>query len=141
MLQLNLEVRDNYIYCQPSGEIILGNSLHFLRQLLNECHDKRINKLLINISQLSANKLSNSQQFLLAAQVSSFWDKRVKVAIVGLGPDVSPLEFSLLVLKNRGVTLEAFTYEADGSRWLLSEPRPKVFTQSQPSSPVFSLSS
>jgi hypothetical protein len=140
MLQLNLEVQDNYIYCQPSGEIILGNSLHFLRQLLNECHDKRINKLLINISQLSANKLSNSQQFLLAAQVSSFWDKRIKVAIAGAN-EIDAFEFSALVLKNRGVTIEAFTYEADGTRWLLSEPRPRIFTQPQPSSHVFSLSS
>jgi hypothetical protein len=123
MFNIETKIQGSYLHCQPNGEINPSYSVHYLRQLMDECHRNGIRKLLIDVSSLSSVKVSDSHQFLLATQVSDFWDRSIKVAVVCQGPDTSLYKFGLLVFTNRGITIDVFTSEDRAAIWLMGNSR------------------
>ena len=117
-LQLQMEQMPGYLAARFIGVAAPGEVSQQYESIAEICERTKNNKLLIDATRLDV-KLTVISRFLAAQRLSIFATYRIKVAFICRQEHHDPENFAMLVARNRGVTVEAFTDFQDAEKWLL----------------------
>jgi hypothetical protein len=118
----HLEFRKDYIYWRPSGNITPILLIAMFKKVAEECDKFGAKSILLDARSLTAQGFATMDRFHVAVEISKFWNKSVKVAVVS-NPSRDDVfdEFALISAKNRGIAMETFGTEGAALRWVLQQ--------------------
>jgi hypothetical protein len=107
------------VFC-PVGEVSFDEMADLISRAVIVCRKQKIEKLLIDSTQLSGFQLPEiSERFNLAEQIARDAASLVKIAHVADPEWVRSGKFGVLVSKNRGLDAEIFHSTSTALEWLL----------------------
>jgi hypothetical protein len=113
------ELRTGYAFYQPEGATNVAGFLQLLEQAMAACRESGATRLLVDARALRHPFLGTHQLFELGSGLAAFWDRDIRLAMVGRSDQIDPERFGRLVAENRGLRYSAHTTEADALRALL----------------------
>ena len=116
----NFEVRPNYSYYRPTGQVSLEQATQLMTRALEYALAQNIKKLLVNATDLAMPIPTLPDRFFAVREWAQVAGGRVRLSVV-LSPEIiDPEKFGVLVARNAGLMANIFTSEPEALEWLLS---------------------
>jgi hypothetical protein len=114
------EEKESYAVFRPVGEIPFPTFADLLSRAVLLCHEKKIEKLLVDSTGLTGFASPGLiERFNLAERIALDARASVKIAHVAHPEWVRSGKFSVMVAKNRGLAGKNFYSESEALKWLL----------------------
>jgi hypothetical protein len=117
-IQVQMEQMPGYIAARFIGVGAPGEASEQFESIAEYCKRTKNDRLLIDTMRYEV-KLSAIDRFFLGERVQVFPSHRIKVAFVCKPEQLDPGKFGLLVARNRGACVDAFTDLCAAEEWLL----------------------
>jgi len=89
-----------------------------LRDACRSCESRGIYRLIIHMPHQLGPAVNNLNLFSMVTRLVQDWNRRIRVAVVASYPYGPLEEFAMLVARNRGITVNLYTNEAEALAWL-----------------------
>jgi len=116
--QLQMEQLPGYLAARFVGSCASEKASQQLELIAEHCKLTNNKKLLIDMTGLEL-IVTFMDRFMGGKRLGIFARQGIKVALVGRPDQGDPRQFTLLVARNRGVTIEVFTNFQAAEEWLL----------------------
>jgi hypothetical protein len=117
-----LEVLDGYCRFNPRGVVSLVEAVELVTHAIGFCRDKKIPRLLVNVTGLTEFSTPNLvDRYLMVEEWAREARGIVMVAMVAAPELIHPEKFGVKVAADHGMTGEVFTSEREALEWLLAE--------------------
>ena len=117
-LQLNMEEMPGYLAARFTGAGMPEEAWRQSELIVDHCKRTNNDRLIIDTTGFEV-KISTTDRFILGERLGIFARNKIKVAFVSRPEQIDPQKFTLLVARNRGVTVETFTDFHSAEDWLL----------------------
>jgi hypothetical protein len=115
------QLNESYAVFRPEGPTDIVAFVELLKKAMKACQEHGAKRILVDITLLSHKALSTVDRFNFATGLAAFWDRGIRVALVGRADQVDPERFGALVARNRGLEAPVFTTESEALEWLLED--------------------
>jgi len=116
--QLQMEQMPGYLAARFIGAGEPGEAPQQFVSIAEHCKHTKNDKLLIDTTRYDV-KVSAIDRFLMGERLQIFARHRIKVAFACRPEQLDPGKFGVLVARNRGVSVDAFTDFQAAEEWLL----------------------
>ena len=113
------ELNEGYASFRPTGPTSVERLLEQLKQVMAACQGHKMTRLLVNTTGLSHKPLTTVERFQWGSGLAGFWDRGIKLAMVGRPDQFDSERFGKLVALNRALHYGSYIDEADALQWLL----------------------
>ena len=117
-IQLQMEQMPGYLVARFTGVGAPPQGSQQTELIAEHCKRTNNDKLLIDTTGVDL-KISLLDRFLAGERLGIFARSGIKVAFVSKPEQIDPGKFTILVARNRGVTVETFTDFPAAEEWLL----------------------
>ncbi len=117
--QREFELRKGYLYARFHGDFNAMNNIEHFRATLEECKSRGCDRALCDLS-TEVGVISFLSRFHIGGEVASFWDNRIKIALLGRPDQIDKDQFGVTVARNRGVNVSIFTDQDRAVEWLMA---------------------
>jgi len=117
-LQLHFEEMPGYLAARFTGVGVPEEAWRQSELIVEHCKRTNNDRLIIDTTGLKV-KISTADRFILGERLGIFARNKIKVAFVSAPEQIDPEKFTLLVARNRGVSVETFTDFQAAEEWLL----------------------
>lgn len=120
--QVNIELKENYLLAVFSGTFELKSNKELMVDILMECINHKLTKLLFDIRGLKGN-MSTYERYNLATYFTGLTRQhpetsKIQIAVVGNTPLIDPNRFGETVAKNHGLNIKVSTEMNEVLEWL-----------------------
>jgi hypothetical protein len=116
----DLRPADGYTVYRPAGECTLETAAAIVMEAIRECGQRKVQRLLIDITGLRGFKPPSTFQRYQIASAWAYAAGPIRIAFV-FRPDIlDPQRFGMTVAQNRGMSGEVFLDESEAVGWLLA---------------------
>jgi hypothetical protein len=113
------EIVDGFAHYRPRGSFSLVAAVDLVSAAIARCRDQRIDKLLINVTDLEDVPIPTLvDRFLMVEDWANASQRLVTVVMVASPEYIHPHKFGVKVAAHFGLVVEAFTTEDEGRAWL-----------------------
>jgi hypothetical protein len=121
-IDLPVEVLDGYCRFNPRGAVSLVEAVALVSRAIAFCRDKKIPKLLVNVTGLTEFSAPNLvDRYLMVEEWAREARGVVVVAMVAAPELIHPEKFGVRVAADHGLRGDVFTSESEALEWLLAE--------------------
>jgi hypothetical protein len=114
-----IEVNGNCAYYRPAGKVTLEEAVDLLDQAIAWTRDQRIPRLFINAKALVGfPSPSLPARYFFCRRWAETGQNRVQLALVIRAEMMDPEKFGVVVARNVGMNVDAFTEENEALDWL-----------------------
>ena len=123
-ISMRFAPRDEFLYCQASGDYSFEDACLILRDVLAESAQRGAMKVLVDCLEMGGSPTALERyalsDFLAHGVVDrmSEWKRAPRFAFLGKPPLVDPNRFGELVATNRGVQMKTVNRMEDALNWL-----------------------
>ena len=117
----HFELHTGYATFRPEGPSTVRGFLSLLAQAMEACHENGVTRLLVDGRNLTHTPFNTVERFELGSGLAAFWDRAIKLAIVGRPDQIDPEQFSRFVAENRGLPHTIHESEAEALSHLLAK--------------------
>jgi hypothetical protein len=119
------EIREGVCRFTPQGEYSLIDAVELITGAIAYCRDRRIDKLLVNVTGLVGIPVpSLVDRFLMVEEWAREAKGMVSMVLVVPAEYIDPERFGMKVAADLGMVAEIRTSEADALKWLWSNAGP-----------------
>lgn len=116
----NPEVIGDCAYYRPAGKVTMDEAIELLDHAIAWTRDRRVRKLFINAKGLVGfPSPSLPERYFFCRRWAATAQSRVQLALVIRPELMDPEKFGVVVARNAGMNVDAFTEETEALDWLL----------------------
>jgi hypothetical protein len=117
----HFELNKGYAVFRPEGPTTVPAFLSLVAQAMEACLQNGVKRLLVDGRKLNHLPLTTVEWFELGSGVAAFWNRDIKLVMVGRPDQIDPERFGCFVAENRGLRVNAYASEAEALSHLLAQ--------------------
>lgn len=118
---VEIHLRDGFVEAFFTGPYTLVRFKHNILESVRACEQGRVKLLLIDLLGADGIAASTQERFEIGRYGAEVAAKLGKVAVFGRAEQFDPETFAILVARNRGLKVQAFTDRKAAVEWLLKK--------------------
>jgi hypothetical protein len=116
--EVEIQERTGYLEVRMFGKFVLERFNQNISRVSTACRELKLGFFLIDVSKMQGEP-TLSERFELSSHAAVAASK-LKVAMLVAPEQLEPRKFGVLVARNRGLTVDAFTSRREALKWLLA---------------------
>ncbi|HWX24355.1 MAG TPA: hypothetical protein VN083_04905 [Vicinamibacteria bacterium] len=119
----HFELHEGYATFRPEGSTTVPGFLSLVAQAMKACLESGVTRLLVDARNVSHLPLAAVEWFQVGSGLAAFWDRDIKLVMVGRPDQIDPERFGVSVAENRGLRYSVYESEAEALAHLLAHAR------------------